>query len=146
MIQQQRETIDRVMQAAHRWIYVNFQKSGFHRYPAAGTDPQLCTAGEYDVSYLAARHRHLFKFNVQIEIFHNDRELEFHQVLTYCESLFENTIEIDSKSVEMLADDLYLQLASRYPGRNMKISVSEDGECGCVIEYNLTRPAQSIVI
>lgn len=146
MIQEQRAQVDRVMQAAHRWIYVNFQKSGFHRYPAAGTDPQLCSAGEYDVSYLAARHRHLFKFNVQIEIFHNDRELEFHQVLTYCESLFENTIEIDSKSVEMLADDLYLQLASRYPGRNMKISVSEDGECGCVIEYNLTRPAQSIVI
>ena len=146
MIKAQRETIERIKEAAHRWIYVNFQKVGFHRYPAAGTDPQLCSAGEYDVSYLAARHRHLFKFNVQIEIFHNDRELEFHQVLTYCESLFENTIEIDSKSVEMLADDLYLQLANRYPGRNMKIGVSEDGECGCVIEYNLTRPSQSIVI
>ena len=146
MIQAQRETIERVKESASRWIYVNFQKVGFHRYPAAGTDPQLCSAGEYDVSYLAARHRHLFKFNVQIEIFHNDRELEFHQVLTYCESLFDNTIEIDSKSVEMLADDLYLQLANRYPGRNMKISVSEDGECGCVIEYNLTRPAQSIII
>ena len=146
MIQAQRETIERVKEYASRWIYVNFQKVGFHIYPAAGTDPQLCSAGEYDVSYLAARHRHLFKFNVQIEIFHNDRELEFHQVLTYCESLFDNTIEIDSKSVEMLADDLYLQLANRYPGRNMKISVSEDGECGCVIEYNLTRPAQSIII
>ena len=146
MIQEQREHIERIKEAAHRWIYVNFQKVGFHRYPAAGTDPQLCSAGEYDVSYLAARHRHLFKFNVQIEIFHNDRELEFHQVLTYCESLFKNTIEIDSKSVEMLADDLYLQLANRYPGRNMKIGVSEDGECGCVIEYNLTRPSQSIVI
>ena len=146
MIQAEREIIERIKEAAHRWIYVNFQKVGFHRYPAAGTDPQLCSAGEYDVSYLAARHRHLFKFNVQIEIFHNDRELEFHQVLTYCESLFENTIEIDSKSVEMLADDLYLQLANRYPGRNMKIGVSEDGECGCVIEYNLTRPSQSIVI
>jgi hypothetical protein len=146
MIQQERETIERVKAAAQRWIYVNFQKVGFHRYPAAGTDPQLCSAGEYDVSYLAARHRHLFKFNVQIEIFHNDRELEFHQVLTYCESLFENTIEIDSKSVEMLADDLYLQLANKYPGRNMKIQVSEDGECGCLIEYHLTRPSQSIVI
>jgi hypothetical protein len=146
MIQEQRETIERIKTAAQRWIYVNFQKVGFHRYPAAGTDPQLCSAGEYDVSYLAARHRHLFKFNVQIEIFHNDRELEFHQVLTYCESLFENTIEIDSKSVEMLSDDLYLQLANKYPGRNMKIQVSEDGECGCLIEYNLTRPTQSIVI
>ena len=146
MIQEQRETAlaeqaVRIMSQAQRWIYVNFQKAGFHKYIAAETDPALA-----DVSYLGNRHRHLFKFNVQIEIFHNDRELEFHQILTYCESLFENTIEIDSKSVEMLADDLYLQLANRYPGRNMKISVSEDGECGCVIEYNLTRPTQSIVI
>lgn len=146
MNQDQRDTVDRIMTQAQRWIYVNFQKSGFHRYPAAATDPKLCSAGEYDVSYLAARHRHLFKFNVQIEIFHNDRELEFHQALTYCESLFENTIEIDYKSVEMLSDDLYLQLASKYPGRNMKIQVSEDGECGCLIEYNLTRPNLSIVI
>jgi len=46
----------------------------------------------------------------------------------------------------MLSDDLYLQLANKYPGRNMKIQVSEDGECGCLIEYNLTRPTQSIVI
>jgi hypothetical protein len=146
MNQELRETVDRIMTQAQRWIYVNFQKSGFHRYPAAGTDPKLCSAGEYDVSYLAARHRHLFKFNVQIEIFHNDRELEFHQVLTYCESLFVYTIEIDYKSVEMLADDLYLQLARKYPGRNIKIQVSEDGECGCLIEYNLTRPSLSIVI
>jgi hypothetical protein len=46
----------------------------------------------------------------------------------------------------MLADDLYLQLAEKYPRRNIKINVSEDGECGCIIEYNMTRPAQSIVI
>jgi hypothetical protein len=117
---------------AKRWIYVNFQKAGFHRYIAAETDAALA-----DVSYLANRHRHLFKFNVQIEIFHNNRELEFHQALNYCESLFATqTIDIDYKSVEMLADDLYVQLAMQYPNRDMKINVSEDGECGCVIEYN----------
>ena len=89
----------------------------------------------------------MFKFNVQIQIFHNDRELEFHQVLNYCESLFATqAIDIDFKSVEMLSDDLYVQLAAKYPGRDMKINVSEDGECGCVIEYNTTRPAQLIVI
>jgi hypothetical protein len=86
-------------------------------------------------------------FFFQIQIFHNDRELEFHQVLNYCESLFATqAIDIDYKSVEMLSDDLYVQLAAKYPGRNMKISVSEDGECGCIIDYNTTRPAQSIVI
>jgi len=46
----------------------------------------------------------------------------------------------------MIADDLYLQIAERYPTRNVVIEVSEDGENGCSISYNLTRPTQSIVI
>lgn len=130
------ENRSRIISRADRKIWVTFQRAGFHRYPAAGEDPNLS-----DVSYLAARHRHLFKFRVEIEIFHNDRELEFHQVLNYCESLYkDNHIEIDYKSVEMLADDLYVQLASRYPDRYMAIEVSEDGECGCRIEYHTQRP------
>lgn len=141
MIQAERATADRIMARADRKIWVTFQKVGFHRYPAAGEDPRLA-----DVSYLANKHRHLFKFRVEIEIFHNDRELEFHQVLNYCESLYQGHLEIDYKSVEMLADDLYIQLASKYPGRYMAIEVSEDGECGCRIEYNRTLPSQSIVI
>jgi hypothetical protein len=115
-----------------KWIWVTFQKVGFHKYPAAASDPNLS-----DVSYLGVRHRHLFKFKVQIEVFHNDRELEFHQVLNFCESLFANqTIDIDYKSVEMLSDDLHEKLIEKYPGRRMKIEVSEDGECGGLIEYN----------
>lgn len=117
---------------ASRSIWVTFQRAGFHRYPAAEWEKQLA-----DVSYLGQRHRHLFKFRVSIEVWHNDRELEFHQVLNYCESLFSTgTLEIDYKSVEMLADDLYLKLAERYgTQRIMEIEVSEDGECGCVIRY-----------
>lgn len=136
MNQQQREAVERIKNAAERKIWVTFQRAGFHRYPAASEDPKLS-----DVSYLGSRHRHLFKFRVEIEIFHNDRELEFHQVLNYCESLYkDNHLEIDYKSVEMLADDLYLQLANRYPDRYMAIEVSEDGECGCRIEYNTQQP------
>ena len=142
MNQQQRETVERIKSAAKRQIWVTFQRAGFHRYPAASEDPKLS-----DVSYLGSRHRHLFKFKVEIEIFHNDRELEFHQVLNYCESLYKDThLEIDYKSVEMLADDLYLQLASRYPGRFMSIEVSEDGENGCAITYNTHQPSLSIKI
>lgn len=136
MNQQQRETADRIQQRADRKIWVTFQRAGFHRYPAANHDPRLS-----DVSYLGSRHRHLFKFRVEIEIFHNDRELEFHQVLNYCESLYkDNHLEIDYKSVEMLADDLYVRLADKYPERSMAIEVSEDGECGCRIVYNTTQP------
>lgn len=149
MIQQERNTIERVMQAAQRKIWVTFRKEGVHCYPAAATDPLLCTAGEYDVSFLANLHRHMFHFRVSIDVFSNDRDIEFIQFKRWLESLYNgsNTVlELDHKSCEMIADDLYIQIADRYPDRNVVIEVSEDGENGCSISYNLTRPTHSIVI
>jgi hypothetical protein len=140
-------SIDTVKDAAQRQIWVTFRKEGIHRYPAAGTDPNLCTAGEYDVSFLANSHRHIFHFKVAIDVFHNDRDIEFIQFKRWLEGLYSKDIlDLDFKSCEMIADDLYDQIASRYPNRNVVIDVSEDGENGCVISYNLTRPSQSIVI
>ena len=149
MIQSERETADRVMQAAVRQIWVTFRKEGIHCYPAAATDPALNTAGEYDVSFLASPHRHIFHFRVSIDVFHNDRDIEFIQFKRWCESLYSGSssvLKLDWKSCEMIADDLYIQIAARYPGRNVVIEVSEDGENGCSISYNLTRPTSSIVI
>jgi len=149
MIQQQRETVTRIMDAAERKIWVTFRREGIHCYPAAATDPRLNTAGEYDVSFLANPHRHIFHFRVSIDVWHNDRDIEFIQFKRWLESLYNgsNTVlELDWKSCEMIADDLYVQIADRYPGRAVVIEVSEDGENGCSISYNLTRPTQSIVI
>lgn len=112
-------------------IWVTFQKVGFHKFPRASTDLALA-----DVSYLGTKHRHLFKFKVAIAVWHDDREIEFHQFLNYCESLFSaGSIDIDYKSVEMLADDMYAQISVKYPNRQITIDVSEDGECGCTITY-----------
>jgi hypothetical protein len=120
-----------MIKEATKWIWVTFQRAGFHYYPEAGTNPNL-----KDVSYLSFKHRHLFKFKIQIQVTHSNRELEFHQVLNFCESLFDDRIiNIDNKSVEMLADSIYDSLSRAYPSRAMKIEVSEDGECGGVIEY-----------
>jgi hypothetical protein len=44
----------------------------------------------------------------------------------------------------MIADDLYIQIAGRYPGRAVWIEVAEDGENGCLIKYELSRPNLSI--
>lgn len=118
--------------SAKKMIWVTFQRAGFHYYPAAASDPALA-----DVMYLGNIHRHLFKFKVWIEIFHNDREIEFHQFLNFCESLFTSQhINIDYKSVEMLADEMYLSIASKYPHRDIWIEVSEDSENGCFNQYN----------
>jgi hypothetical protein len=147
MNQEQRATIERVKEAAKRQIWITFEKEGIHCYPAAATDPTLNTAGEYDVSFLANPHRHMFHFRVCIDVFHNDRDIEFIQFKRWCENLYsQGTLELNFKSCEMIADDLYLQIAARYPTRAVTIEVSEDGENGCTINYNLTRPSQSIVI
>jgi len=147
MNQEQRDTVERIKTAAGRTIFVTFQKEGIHCYPAAATDPQLATGDEYDVSFLGTPHRHIFHFRVAIDVFHNDRDIEFIQFKRWLENLYKDAIlALDYKSCEMIADDLYIQIAARYPNRNVTIEVSEDGENGCVINYNLTRPSQSIVI
>jgi hypothetical protein len=147
MIQEQRETIERIKAAAGRQIWVTFRKEGVHCYPAAATDPQLATGDKYDVSFLASPHRHIFHFRVWIDVFHNDRDIEFIQFKRWLENLYKDgVLQLDYKSCEMIADDLYVQIAARYSGRCVIIEVSEDGENGCSITYNLTRPTQSIVI
>jgi hypothetical protein len=147
MIQEQRETIERIKAAAGRQIWVTFRKEGVHCYPAAATDPQLATSDEYDVSFLASPHRHIFHFRVWIDVFHNDRDIEFIQFKRWLENLYKDgVLQLDYKSCEMIADDLYVQIAARYSGRCVIIEVSEDGENGCSISYNLSRPSSSIVI
>jgi len=149
MIQEQREQIERIREHAERKIWVTFRKEGIHCYPAAATDPKLNTAGEYDVSFLASPHRHIFHFRVWIDVFHNDRDIEFIQFKRWLESLYSgsNTVlALDWKSCEMIADDLYTQIAARYPERAVWIEVAEDGENGCLIKYETTRPYQSIKI
>jgi hypothetical protein len=141
------DKVNRIMENAQRKIFVQFQKEGIHCYPAAATDPNLCTAGEYDVSFLASPHRHVFWFKVWIDVWHSNRDLEFIQFKRWLESLYgKDILQLDFKSVEMLADDLYVQIAQRYPDRAVWIEISEDGENGCLVKYDLTRPAQNIKI
>jgi hypothetical protein len=147
MNQAERETVDRIVQRADRMINVTFQKEGIHCYPAAATDPALATGDEYDVSFLGSPHRHIFHFRVYITVVHNDRDIEFIQFKRWLENLYAGgTLELNYKSCEMICDDLYLQIASKYPGRSVWIEVAEDGENGALIKYELSRPNLSIKI
>jgi hypothetical protein len=120
-----------------KMIWVTFQKEGIHKYPAALTDPNLATGDEYDVSFLGYPHRHIFHFKVSIEVFHDDRDIEFIQFKRWLENLYKDAIlALDFKSCEMIAEDLYSQIAARYPGRAVWIDVSEDEENGCHIQFN----------
>jgi hypothetical protein len=124
------------MKQATKSIWVTFRKEGVHKYPAALDDPKLATGDEYDVSFLGYPHRHIFHFRVAIEVFHDDRDIEFIQFKRWLENLYkEDVVQLDYKSCEMIAEDLYKEISARYPGRFVEIEVSEDGENGCTIFY-----------
>jgi len=143
------EKRNRVKDQAKRMIWVTLRKEGIHKYPAALDDPKLKTGDKYDVSFLGYPHRHIFHFNIAIQVFHNDRDVEFIQFKRWIEGLYsgdQGVLSLDYKSCEMISDDLYEAIASRYPNRDIEITVSEDGENGATIVYNTTRPSHNMVI
>jgi hypothetical protein len=123
---------------AQRSIWVTFSKEGVHCYPAALEDPKLATGGWDDVSFLGHPHRHIFHFRVRIEVFHDDRDIQFKRWLIRLYEQSEGSSEVlvlDHKSCEMIADELYAEISTRHPGRFVEIEVSEDNENGCNIFY-----------
>ena len=86
----------------------------------------------------------MFHFKVAIEVFHDDRELEFILFKRELEGLYtDSTLELDYKSCEMMADDLSEYIIDKYPGRNLVIEVSEDGENGVVQHYEMFKDIDS---
>ena len=118
-------------------IWVKFQKEGIHKYPAALEDPKLATGDEYDVSFLGYPHRHIFHFKVTVEVFHDDRDIEFIQFKRWLEKLYsEKTLELDYKSCEMISDELAIIINDKYPNRDITIDISEDDENGSSTFYS----------
>ena len=131
-----------------RSIWVTFQKEGIHKYPAALDDPKLATGDWDDVSFLGYPHRHMFHFTVSIEVYHDDREIEFIQFSRWLQRLYsmgagegvdgavDNMLALDYKSCEMIADELFLKIRKKYGDqREVTIEVSEDGENGCTVFF-----------
>lgn len=119
-----------------RKIFVQFRKEGIHKYPAAATDTNLATGDEFDVSFLASPHRHIFHFKVWIDVEHSNRAIEFIQFKRWLENMYKDgTLQLDYKSCEMMAEDLYARIAERYPNKEVWIEVSEDGENGCFVKF-----------
>lgn len=110
----------------NKTIWVTFQKEGIHCYPQA---PKV-------VEFLQHPHRHMFHFRVEIEVFHDDRDIEFILFKRELESLYDGLLELNYKSCEMLCDDLSDYIMKTYPGRRLTITVSEDGENGATCYYD----------
>lgn len=117
--------------AKKKTIWVHFQKEGIHKYPAALNEPAL-----EQVQFLGYPHRHVFHFRVEVQVFSDDREIEFILLKRELEGLYETgTLQLDYKSCEMLCDELAEYMLNKYPGRELSISVSEDNENGATAIY-----------
>ena len=126
-----------MLDVTQRQIWVTFQKEGIHLYPAAKDDPALATGGWDDVSFLGVAHRHIFHFRVAIDVFHDDRDIEFIQFKRWLESLYAtNTLELNHRSCEMIAEELAQEIHNKYPNRSITISVAEDNENGATMTFN----------
>ena len=107
-------------------IIVRGQYEYIHRYVNA---PQ-------EVMYLRNKHRHVFNYEVELEVYHNDRELEFimvkHDIDSYLAERYVNWT--DETSCEQMAEciGLYLQTKHGFE-RKLTVSVFEDNENGAKV-------------
>jgi hypothetical protein len=112
-------------------IWVTFQREGIHCYPDA---PE-------GVEFLKHPHRHIFHFRVEVEVFHDDRDIEFILFKRELEALFDDgTLMLDYKSCEMLAEEILVYVTTHYGGRCVIVDVSEDQENGSTVRYEPTTP------
>lgn len=103
-------------------IFVRFTHTGFHHWKDAPDSR----------AYLRDRHRHVFHFEAAMSVLHNDREVEFHDMLDECK-MFATTHsaswQLAGASCEHMALALAEHLIERYD-RPARVEVSEDGENG----------------
>lgn len=116
-------------------IQVRTKFEGVHCYPDA---PE-------EVAYLRQPHRHIFGVCVEVEAFHEDRELEFimvkHLINGYIDnfSVQNGCVHLGTLSCEQIAKSVFnhLQTEVKEPDkRYWKITVDEDGENGASVEFH----------
>jgi hypothetical protein len=119
-----------------RYIEVSTDFRGFHAWSEA-PEP---------VEFLKNQHRHTFEVDVEIQVDHDDRELEFFMFQRELDDIIEERLgenqnehgelELGGMSCEMIADEIARGVMREYEDREFAISVSEDGEVGAKVKYN----------
>ena len=101
------------------YITVKNQFDDLHCYPNA---PE-------QVSYLRSNHRHTFMLESTLQVFHEDRELEFYMVKDYIDSILVEIKGMEiNKSCENICSFVMDKLMEKYgTQRFYRISCSEDG-------------------
>ena len=117
----------------NRYVVVTNNFKGYHKYSEAPRN----------VAFLKDVHRHVFHVKTTIEVYHNERDIEFFQFQSHIEHFvkhryyraFDEYIEgIYINSCESLAEAILANLHAIYPGRHARVEVWEDNENGAIVE------------
>ena len=84
--------------------------------------------------YLRYRHRHRFNIYVSCEVTHNDRDVEFHDLIEYVDQVmikYRLNNSDNLGSCEMMADYLYEELIKNL-FKIIEVRIDEDDECGAI--------------
>jgi len=105
-----------------RRVWVTHRFIGFHQWDDA---PERR-------AYLREPHRHVFHVRACVDVNHEGREIEFHDMLAVVTKLCDDMTAVGS--CETIATVLAEWLGDEYPGRRIGVEVSEDGENGALVE------------
>lgn len=119
--------------ARKSFITVRHEIPGLHCWPGAPDNR----------GYLRLPHRHLFRFELTIEVYHEDREIEFHDLadmlasvvcsmdqrgVARCMPDYGAMLDFGAMSCEAMASAVLDYFHLRYP-REMDVRVYEDNDC-----------------
>ena len=114
-------------------VRCNLQFEGIHCYPAA----------PLEVAYLREPHRHIFGIEVAVDVFDDDREVEFimlsHRIKKYIKAFPHDeygVVQLSDWSCERIAKaiaDELLGVIPRSNQRDIAVTVMEDGENGATV-------------
>lgn len=105
-------------------IGVTFTIDGFHYWPEAHKQR----------FYLAEKHHHRFGFRVECAVTHDDREVEFHDLLALARAQYPNEpFDFGRRSCETIARDLGEALVAELR-RPFLVTVDEDGIAYATVE------------
>jgi hypothetical protein len=119
-------------------ITIKNKFEGIHQYHGA---PE-------EVSFLKHPHRHMFYVECEIEVFHNDRELEFIMVQRDLDKYLSTSSKLENSSCELIAREIKRYLKDKYPlptellyqsnrlrtHRRINVKVLEDNENGAYLK------------
>ena len=100
-------------------VFARTSFEGFHCWPDAPDE----------VSFLRARHRHIFHVEVKVQVIHGDRDVEFILLKREVDLFIEKTLK--GNTANWSCERWALEILEEFGAE--EVTVSEDGENGAIV-------------